>query len=74
MTLSDFDPRLLDIYAEPKHLLHFEWNGSSDVYRYALVEIIKQNKINSRNKQKEDETGLSQEEIWQKYNIVVKKD
>jgi hypothetical protein len=74
MTLSDFDPRLLEIYAEPKHLLHFEWNGSSDVYRYALVEIIKQNKINSRNKQKEDETGLSQEEIWQKYNIVVKKD
>jgi hypothetical protein len=74
MTLSDFDPRLLEIYAEPKHLLHFEWNGSSDVYRYALIEIIKQNKINSRNKQKEDETGLSQEEIWQKYNIVVKKD
>jgi hypothetical protein len=74
MTLSDFDPRLLEIYAEPKHLLHFEWNGSSDVYRYALVEIIKQNKINSRNKQKQDETGLSQEDIWQKYNIVVKKD
>lgn len=74
MTLSDFDSRLLDIYAKPKHLLHFEWNGSSDVYRYALVEIIKQNKINSRNKQKQDETGLSQEEIWQKYNIVVKKD
>ena len=74
MTLSDFDPRLLDICAEPKHLLHFKWNGSSDVYRYALVEIIKQNKINSRNKQKEDEQGLSQEEIWQKYNIVVKKD
>jgi hypothetical protein len=73
MTLSDFDPRLLEIYAEPKHLLHFEWNGSSDVYRYALVEIIKQNKINSRNKQKQDETGLSQEDIWQKYNIVVKK-
>jgi hypothetical protein len=74
MTLSDFDPRLLEIYAEPKHLLHFEWNGSSDVYRYALVEIIKQNKINLRNKQKEDEQRLSQEEIWQKYNIVVKKD
>ena len=74
MTLSDFDPRLLDIYAEPKHLVHFEWNNSSDVYRYALVEIIKQNKINSRTKQKLDELQLSQEEIWQKYNIVVKKD
>jgi hypothetical protein len=74
MTLSDFDPRLLDSYAKPKHLLHFEWQKSSDVYRYALVEIIKSNKINSRNKQKQDEQGLSQEEIWQKYNIVVKKD
>lgn len=74
MTLSNFDPRLLDIYTKPKHLVHFEWNGSSDVYRYALVEIIKQNKIDSRNKQKEDEQGLSQEDIWKKYNIVVKKD
>ena len=72
MTLSDFDPKLLDIYAEPKHLVHFEWNNSSDVYRYALVEIIKQNKINSRTKQKLDELQLSQEDIWKKYNIVVK--
>jgi hypothetical protein len=54
--------------------LHFEWNGSSDVYRYALVEIIKQNNLSSRTKQKLDEIQLSQEEIWQKYNIVVKKD
>ena len=74
MTLSDFDPRLLDSYAKPKHLLHFEWQKSSDVYRYALVEIIKQNKINSRTKQKEEELQLSQEDIWKKYNIVVKKD
>jgi len=54
--------------------LHFQWSGSSYVYRYALVEIIKQNKINSRNKQKKDEQGISQEDIWKKYNIVVKKD
>lgn len=74
MTLSDFNPRLLDNYIEPKHLLHFQWNNSNDVYRYALVEIIKQNKINSRTKQKSDELQLSQEDIWKKYNIVVKKD
>ena len=74
MTLSDFNPRLLDNYTEPRHLMHFQWNNSSDVYRYALVEIIKQNKINSRTKQKSDELQLSQEDIWKKYNIVVKKD
>ena len=74
MTLSDFDPRLLDNYTAPKHLLHFQWNGSNNIHRYALVEILAPNKINSKTKQKEDETGLSQEEIWQKYNIVVKKD
>jgi hypothetical protein len=74
MTLNDFNPVILDNYKEPKHLLHFQWSGSSDVYRYALVEIIKQNNINSRNKQKKDEQGISQEDIWKKYNIVVKKD
>ena len=74
MTKSDFDPTVLSQYDTPKFLLHFEWQRSSDVYRYALVEIIKSNKINSRTKQKQDEQGLSQEEIWQKYNIVVKKD
>jgi hypothetical protein len=74
MTLSDFDPICLFAYPKPKVLLHFQWGDSSDVYRYALVEVIKQNKIDSKRKQKEDETGLSQEEIWQKYNIVVKKD
>ena len=74
MTLIDFDPRLLDNYTAPKHLLHFQWSGYNNIYRYALVEILAPNKINSKTKQKEDETGLSQEEIWQKYNIVVKKD
>jgi hypothetical protein len=74
MTLSDFDPGCLFSYPKPKVLLHFQWGNSNDVYRYALVEIIKQNKIDSRKKQKQDETDLSQEEIWQKYNIVVKKD
>jgi hypothetical protein len=74
MTTSDFDPRLLSCYPKPKFLLHFQWGNSSDIYRYALVEVIKQKNIISRSKQKQDEQELSQEEIWQKYNIVVKKD
>lgn len=74
MTLSDFDPRLLDNYTTPKHLLHFQWSGYNNIYRYALVEILTPNKINSKTKQKEDEQGISQEDIWKKYNIVVKKD
>jgi len=37
---------------------------SSTVYRYALVETIKPNKIHSRTKQKEDEKNLTQKEIW----------
>jgi hypothetical protein len=53
MTLSDFDPRLLDNYTTPKHLLHFQWSGSNHIYRYALVEILAPNKINSKqNKRK----------------------
>ncbi len=64
MTTSDFDPRLIDKYKEPKYLLHFQWGLSSTVYRYALVETIKPNKIDSRTKQKEDEKNLTQKEIW----------
>jgi hypothetical protein len=58
MTLSDFDPRLLDNYTTPKHLLHFQWS-SNHIYRYALVEILAPNKINSKTKQKEDEQDVN---------------
>ena len=64
MTTSDFDPRLLGLYDKPKHLLHFQWQNNSKVYRYALVEIINFGAINARTKQKDDEQGLTQEEIW----------
>jgi hypothetical protein len=73
MTLSDFDPRLLDNYTTPN--IYYIFNGVVLSYlRYALVEILAPNKINSKTKQKEDEQGISQEDIWKKYNIVVKKD
>ena len=41
-----------------------EFGNSSKIYRYALVEVIDQGKINHRTKQKDDEQGLTQKEIW----------
>ena len=69
MTKSDFDPRNLTLYKEPKDLLHFQWQDDNKVYRYALVEIINEKDINSRTKQKKDELQLTQKEIWSKYGI-----
>ena len=76
MTKNDFDPRNLGLYAEPKQLLHFQWQDDTRVYRYALVETMSQSEINHRTKQKEDETNLTQKEIWLKkysHNNTVKK-
>ena len=69
MTKNDFDPRNLELYKQPKQLLHFQWQDDTRVYRYALVEIIDEKDINSRTKQKKNEQGLTQEEIWQQYGI-----
>ncbi len=66
MTTAAFDPRNLSLYKKPRHLLHFQWQDSTKVYRYALVEIINEGAIGQRLKQKEDEQGLTQEEIWKK--------
>ena len=69
MTTSDLDPALIEHKNKPKFLLHFQWGLSTTVYRYALVETIKPNEINTRTKQKEDEKDLTQKEIWEKkYN------
>jgi len=69
MTTSDFDPRLLTLYKNPKHLLHFQWQDDTRVYRYALVEVINKIDINERTKQKQNELELTQEQIWSKYGI-----
>ena len=69
MTTSDFDPRLLTLYENPKHLLHFQWQDDTRVYRYALVEVIDKIDINERTKQKQNELELTQEQIWSKYGI-----
>ena len=71
--LSDFDISRLEIYDEPRYLLHFQWGATGPwremtpkVCRYALVELIDVDKIDSRNKRKEDEVDLTQKEIWDK--------
>ena len=69
MTRARFDPRLIDIYKEPRLLLHFQWGNDNKIYRYALVEKIDIGNINEVTKQKKDELNLSNEDIWKKYGI-----
>ena len=70
MTIAAFDPALLSNYDQPKYLLHFQWkNSDTKIYRYALVETINVSDIDPKLKQKKDEVGLTQKEIWEKkYN------
>jgi hypothetical protein len=77
MTLRDFHPGLIKNYTEKKYLLHFQWNdGTEKIYRYALVETFNSNQIDHRQKVKQDEIGLTQQEIWEKKyaknNISIK--
>ena len=69
MTIARFDPRLIDLYKEPRLLLHFQWGRDNKIYRYALVEKIDITNINDLTKQKKDEVSLSEEDIWKKYGI-----
>ena len=69
MTRARFDPRLIDIYKEPRLLLHFQWGNDNKIYRYALVEKIDIGNINELTKNKKDEINLSHKEIWKKYGI-----
>ena len=76
MTRARFDPRLINIYKEPRLLLHFEWGTDNKIYRYALVESMDQSEIDHKSKQKQDETNLTQKEIWLKkysFNNTVKR-
>ena len=69
MTIARFDPRLIDLYKEPRLLLHFQWGRDNKIYRYALVEKIDITNINDLTKQKKDEVSLSEEDIWKNYGI-----
>ena len=69
MTIARFDPRLIDLYKEPRLLLHFQWGRDNKIYRYALVEKIDITNINDLTKQKKDEVSLSEKDIWKKYGI-----
>ena len=76
MVKAAFDPRNITLYLKPRHLIHFEWQSSNKIYRYALVEVIDPKDINEKSKQKKDEIDLTQEEIWNKKyaknNISIK--
>jgi hypothetical protein len=76
MVKAAFDPRNISLYLKPRHLIHFEWQSSNKIYRYALVEVIDPKDINEKSKQKKDEIDLTQEEIWNKKyaknNISIK--
>ena len=76
MVKASFDPRNISLYLKPRHLIHFEWQSSNKIYRYALVEVIDPKDINEKSKQKTDEIGLTQEEIRKKKyatnNISIK--
>jgi hypothetical protein len=52
--------------------MHFQWQDDNKVYRYALFEVIDVLNINSRTKQKNDEQGLTQKEIYKKYGIYCR--
>ena len=77
MTLTAFDIGMVKNYTKPKYLLHFQWNdGTEKIYRYALVETIDQTDIDHKSKQKQDETNLTQKQIWLKkysYNNTAKR-
>ncbi len=67
MTLTAFDPGVIGNYRERKYLLHFQWNDRpGKICRYALVETFNSNEIHHRTKEKKDEVGLTQKEIWKK--------
>ena len=76
MVKASFDPRNISLYLKPRHLIHFEWQSSNKIYRYALVEVIDPKDINEKSKKKKDEVGLTQDEIWNKKyatnNISIK--
>ena len=46
MVKAAFDPRNITLYLKPRHLIHFEWQSSNKIYRYALVEVIDPKDIN----------------------------
>ena len=68
MTIADFDPQNFGRhYEEPPFMLHFQFKDGGKVCRYILIEEIDARGIKGRSKQKADEVGKTQKEIWQSY-------
>ena len=68
MTLSAFDPVCFGQYPKGEHplMVHFQYEGSEDVFRYVLVEQIPISEINSITRRKDGE-GMDEDTIRQTY-------
>ena len=68
MTLSAFDPICFGQYPRGKEplMLHFQYEGQEDVFRYILVEQIPISEINAATRRKVGE-GPSESVIREKY-------
>ena len=68
MTLSALDPVCFGQYpaGEEPLLIHFQYEGSEDVFRYALVDRIPISEINPTTRRKAGE-GPEEEPIRKKY-------
>ena len=68
MTQSAFDPAMFGPYhytAAPQ-MLHFAYDGSEDVYRYVLAEVIPASGINPTTRRKPNEP-IEESEVRKKY-------
>ena len=63
MTLSSFDPICFGQYDVNEHplMLHFQYTGSEDVFRYILVERIPISAIDPATRRKLGESGSERE-------------
>ena len=72
MTHRMFDPLNFGSYEAGSHprMLHFQYKGSEDVFRYVLVERIPIGDINTGTRRKAGEVG-SESSVVEKYLEVV---
>jgi hypothetical protein len=68
MTVSTFDPVCFGQYPQDKvpHMLHFQYEGSEDVFRYVMVERIPFGQINTATRRKQGE-GPDEDAIREQY-------
>ncbi len=68
MTTSEFDPVMFGPYhhTKPPRMIHFVFDGSENVHRYVLVEVIPASDINPITRRKAGES-LDEAEVRKQY-------